>query len=153
MTSIPPQINSIRCSTEFPPFFSFSFFLVFKFFGCTTQLVGTKFLDQGLTLNPWQWKLRVLTTGPPGNSFEFPLLPWRVPLSWDFPVLQYGLVILWICYTAVILELSWISSWILTPVTDWVQAFFFLFVAQIAITSVVTKEILKNKMHFSRAEL
>ena len=31
--------------------------------------VGFWFPDQGWNLHPLQWKCRVLTTGPPGNSF------------------------------------------------------------------------------------
>ena len=34
----------------------------------TLTLVETQFLDQGLNLHHLQWRLRVLTTGLPGNS-------------------------------------------------------------------------------------
>ena len=38
------------------------------FFGCAVQLLGSQFPDQGSNSCSLQWKLRVLTTGPPGNS-------------------------------------------------------------------------------------
>lgn len=87
-------------------------------------------------------------------AIEFLLLPWRVLLSWDFPVfLQSGQVVLWVCYTTVILELYLVEL----PVGfysnsgHWLgPCFFFFFVAQILNMS-VTKEILKNA--FLRAEL
>ena len=41
-----------------------SFFL----YGFTVWLVGSLFPNQGLNPCPWQWKSRVLTTGPVGNS-------------------------------------------------------------------------------------
>ena len=36
----------------------------------TIQLAESLFPNQGLNLGPLQWKLRVLTTRPPGNSPE-----------------------------------------------------------------------------------
>ena len=45
------------------------FFNVYLFiFGHTARLVGSQLPNQGLNLGPQQWKDRVLTTGPPGNS-------------------------------------------------------------------------------------
>ena len=40
------------------------------FFGCPVWLAGYQFPIQGLNLGPQQWKLGVLTTRPPGNSFQ-----------------------------------------------------------------------------------
>ena len=50
-----------------------SFFLSF-FFGWTTWLLGSLFLDQESNLNPWQWKHRVLTSGTPVSSQGFTVL-------------------------------------------------------------------------------
>ena len=38
--------------------------------GHTRQLVGSLFPSQGPNPGPWQRKLRVLTTGLPGNSLD-----------------------------------------------------------------------------------
>ena len=46
-------------------FISFHFII---FFGHAARHVGSWFPNQGLNLSPLQWKLRVLTTGPPGKS-------------------------------------------------------------------------------------
>ena len=37
-------------------------------FGFTKRLVGSEFLEQGLSLCPVRWKCKVLTTDPPGHS-------------------------------------------------------------------------------------
>ena len=42
--------------------------LCFYIFGCALGLAGSQFPDQGLNPCHWQWKCRVLTTGPPWNS-------------------------------------------------------------------------------------
>ena len=43
--------------------------LFYLFIYChAVQLVGPYFPNQGSNLGPCQWKHRVLTTGPPGNS-------------------------------------------------------------------------------------
>ena len=56
-------------SPDPPPCSLFLFFkLLYFFFGHTSQYTGSQFPVQGLNLSPLQWKLRVLTTGPPGNS-------------------------------------------------------------------------------------
>ena len=56
-------------SPDPPPCSLFLFFkLLYLFFGHTSQYTGSQFPVQGLNLGPLQWKLRVLTTGPPGNS-------------------------------------------------------------------------------------
>ena len=39
-----------------------------KFFGHTTQPVGSQLPDQGSNPSSKQWKCRVLTTGPPGKA-------------------------------------------------------------------------------------
>ena len=46
----------------------------FFFLSHTTQLVGSQFPDQGLNRGPWQWKLRILTTGLPGNFWVVEIL-------------------------------------------------------------------------------
>ena len=46
----------------------------FFFFGHVARHVGSYFPDQGLNPRPWQWKIRVLPTGPPGNSHARPFL-------------------------------------------------------------------------------
>ena len=40
----------------------------FFFFDPATRLAGSWFPNQGTNLCPLQWKWRLLTTGPPGNS-------------------------------------------------------------------------------------
>ena len=47
----------------------FIFILLFSF-GCTMWLAGSYVSNQGLDLGSKQWKLRVPTTGPPGNPPE-----------------------------------------------------------------------------------
>ena len=42
----------------------------FFFSGCAAWLAGSYFPSQGTEPRPWQWKPRVLTTGPPGNFQE-----------------------------------------------------------------------------------
>ena len=44
------------------------FFFFFSVYHTAERLVGSWFPPQGPNLNPWQWKRRVLTTGPPENS-------------------------------------------------------------------------------------
>ena len=57
-----PSPDTLPCSL-------FLFFkLLYLFFGHTSQYTGSQFPVQGLNLGPVQWKLRVLTTGPPGNA-------------------------------------------------------------------------------------
>ena len=60
---LPPVSFTIVYPTCFNRYFFFS-----NFFGCHMQLAGSQFLDQGSNPGPQQWKHRVLTTGPPGNS-------------------------------------------------------------------------------------
>ena len=43
-------------------------YFIFLFLGCSLQLVRFQFPDQGSNLGPLQWKCRVLTAGPPGDS-------------------------------------------------------------------------------------
>ena len=52
----PPQVLQWYCN------------IFFLKFGHAARLVGSQFPDQGLNPGPRQWKCRVLTTGPPGNS-------------------------------------------------------------------------------------
>ena len=54
-------------------FFIFIFYLK-NYFGLTACHVGSWFPDQGLNPCPLQWKLRVLTTVPPGKFLQ--------PFSW-----------------------------------------------------------------------
>ena len=59
---------------------SISFFFFFKLWGLWS--LRSWFPHQGLNLGPPQWKHRVLTTGPPGNSpFWFPVWSLAVPLD------------------------------------------------------------------------
>ena len=44
---------------------------IFFFFGHVTWLVESQFPDQRLNPGPWQWECKVLTTGPPGNSWSW----------------------------------------------------------------------------------
>ena len=60
----------------FPKYFFFNillFSLLFSFFGCAKQHVGSWFPDQGLNLCPPHWKNGVPTTGKaskvPGTGF------------------------------------------------------------------------------------
>ena len=61
--------ESRRCPTTLlrgtscPTVLSFLFYIIL-FFWHTTWLAGPSFPEQGLNLGPWQWKHRVLTTGP-----------------------------------------------------------------------------------------
>lgn len=55
----------------FPKYFFFNillFSLLFSFFGCAKQHVGSWFPDQGSNLSPLHYKADSLTTGPPGKS-------------------------------------------------------------------------------------
>ena len=47
---------------------------LFLFSGHTAQLAGSWFPHQRLNPGPWQWKPRVLTTGPPVSSQKFYIL-------------------------------------------------------------------------------
>ena len=49
--------------------------LFFLFFSHEAQLVGSQFLDQGLNLYLLHWRLRLLTTEPPGS-------PGRIIFEW-----------------------------------------------------------------------
>ena len=46
----------------------YHFGIIYLFFGCATQHVGSQFPDQGSKSHPQHWKCRVLTTEPPGKS-------------------------------------------------------------------------------------
>ena len=48
---------------------------------------GTDFPDWGLNLGPLHWKLRVLTTGPPGKSPTFHFQPDEVLVTQSCPTL------------------------------------------------------------------
>lgn len=48
-------------------------FLIYLFFGCITQLVGSYIPNQRWNPGPQKWKHRDLTTGPPRNFPIFPL--------------------------------------------------------------------------------
>ena len=52
-------------------FYSFFFLRLICLFGHTAQLVVSYFPDQGSNLCPLQWKLSILTTGPPGRFQSF----------------------------------------------------------------------------------
>ena len=45
----------------------------FFFSGCAVRLAGSQFPAQGQNTDPLQWRCRVLTAGPPGNSHLFSL--------------------------------------------------------------------------------
>ena len=51
-----------------------TYFFFFFPFDCTTEIMESEFLDQGSNTGPWQWKCRVLTTGPPENSISMGFL-------------------------------------------------------------------------------
>ena len=44
------------------------YFLFIYFSGCAGRLAGSVFPNQGSNPCPLQWKRKVLTSGPPGNS-------------------------------------------------------------------------------------
>ena len=49
----------------------FFFFLILGEEAHTVQHEGSYFPEWELNLCPWQWKHRVLTTEPPGNSLDY----------------------------------------------------------------------------------
>ena len=50
------------------------YLFIYLFFGHAGQLARSQFPNQGLNSGALQWKLRVLTNGPPGNSLDIDLL-------------------------------------------------------------------------------
>ena len=60
----------MRTDSQSTPILSFKFF-IFIYFGCPGKLVGSQSPGQGLNPCPWQQKLRVPTTTPPGNPLLF----------------------------------------------------------------------------------
>lgn len=60
----------MRTDSQSTPILSFKFF-IFIYFGCPGKLVGSQSPGQGLNPCPWQQKLRVPTTRPPGNPLLF----------------------------------------------------------------------------------
>ena len=61
--------------------------LFYLFFGHAVQHGGTDFPDWGLNLGSLHWKLRVLTTGPPGKSPTFHFQPDEVLVTQSCPTL------------------------------------------------------------------
>ena len=69
-----PLLNARRQMWLCP--FYFFFFLILGEEAHTVQHEGSYFPEWELNPCPWQWKHRVLTTEPPGNSLDYAHFTW-----------------------------------------------------------------------------